>query len=237
MTNNEQLMREKLNNERLTDNEVDLLYDIVEITASILEKHNIRYIMEGGTLLGAVRNGGLIPHDNDADFNVLEDDIHNIQLLKHEFDKHDLEIIVTPGWGLQISFKSSPTLDIPDLWTDGLSTWTSKWPFLDLIAIKKEENKYVYAQDVAKNDYPNYYLEIQDWENQLEKFPFGHLMLFTICGDKPRKNYLDRHYPDWNTKIVMNMDHRKNIYFDQEIQCQLTTNDLYHRKHSKFNTS
>jgi lipopolysaccharide cholinephosphotransferase len=228
--------RTRLYKESLEQHEVDLLYEIMEITSNILEKNGIRYTIEGGTLLGAVRNGGLIPHDNDGDFDVLEIDLDRIRDLKEEFLKHDLIIIEVPGWGLQISHLHSPDLE-PGLWNDGNGNfWTSKWPFLDLISIEynEKEEKYMLAQDVAKNDYPNYYLTKEEWESPFEKIKFGYLNLNVINGKDNRHNYLDRNYPLWNEKIEMVMDHRKNVYFETSIVCDMNKNDFLHRKHTKY---
>jgi len=91
-------MRRRLEKEKLNDNEVDKLYDIVEVTDGLLNQNGIRYTIEGGSLLGAVRNGGLIKHDNDADFNVLQDDLPKIKALSSNFAEYGLEIIDVPGW-------------------------------------------------------------------------------------------------------------------------------------------
>ena len=135
----ENIMRTRLNKERLTDYEVDQLYNIVQITAQILEETQIKYTIQGGTLLGAVRNGGLIPHDNDADFDVLETDLPKIRELKSLFERHELVLVEVPGWGMQVSYNDSLEL-APGLWTDGEKSWTSKWPFLDLISIQFDDN-------------------------------------------------------------------------------------------------
>ncbi len=52
----------------------NVLYDMAQIIARTLENHNIRYMIDFGTLLGAIRHGGFIPWDDDFDFLILEDD-------------------------------------------------------------------------------------------------------------------------------------------------------------------
>lgn len=115
----------------LTQDEVDRLYEIVGVTHEIFVKYSIQYKIEGGTSLGAERDGGLIPWDDDADFDVLEEDLDKIKSLAFEFEKFGMEIIEIPGWGLQICYKDSPELALTD-WNGK----KSKKPFLDLIAIK-----------------------------------------------------------------------------------------------------
>lgn len=229
--------RSRLQQQQLTDSEVDTLYDILEITDKIFATSKIDHILEGGSLLGHVRCGGLLPHDNDADMDVLESDLPKIRELNDEFSQYDLVIIETPGWGLQISHKDSPDLD-PKMWTDGTKFWSSKWPFLDLIAIKydSEQNRYILAGDVAQHDYPNYYLTKEDWEGDKARVKFGHLKLLTIGTETKRIAYLDRHYPGWRHKIVMNMDHRTNQYFDKPIYCDIIESDLILRPSRRSGT-
>ena len=231
-------MRQRLEKEKLSDDEVDKLYDIIEVTDGVFNENGIRYTIEGGTLLGAVRNGGLIKHDNDADFDVLQSDLCKIKALSSVFNDYGLEVIDVPGWGLQICHEDSPSL-ISNLWTDGIHHWTSKWPFLDLIAIcwNSDRQQYLLAQDVAYHDYPNYYLTRSDWEDPFERLSFGHLNLWAIGNENHRRAYLDRHYKDWDHTIEMVMDHRSNQYFETQIRCTLELQDLGHRPRSKKSTT
>jgi hypothetical protein len=44
---------------------------------NILEKHSVRYWLEGGSLLGAARHNDIIPWDYDVDLGIYEEDIKN----------------------------------------------------------------------------------------------------------------------------------------------------------------
>jgi len=58
-----------------------MIFDVIDI----LEKNNIPYWLDEGTLLGIIRDGDLLPWDHDADFRVPGDYAQKILSLKSKF--------------------------------------------------------------------------------------------------------------------------------------------------------
>ena len=52
----------------------DIIWQIMKEIMPIINKHNIKYYMLGGTLLGAIRHGGFIPWDDDIDLGMPRND-------------------------------------------------------------------------------------------------------------------------------------------------------------------
>jgi phosphorylcholine metabolism protein LicD len=62
----------------------------------LLDQHNIPYHLEGGTLLGIVRDGGLISWDHDADISIMSCDYDRLALLFDKIKKNGLRLKVKP---------------------------------------------------------------------------------------------------------------------------------------------
>lgn len=94
-----QLTNEQLRQLQLVQLELLLEFD------RICRKHHIMYSLTGGTLLGAVRNGGFIPWDDDSDVSMMRSEYEKfVAVCEQELDTEKFyfqDIDRTPGyrWG------------------------------------------------------------------------------------------------------------------------------------------
>jgi len=70
----------------------DKILDGFKKIHEIFNKNDIFYVIEGGALLGAVRNNKLIPWDDDGDISVWKKDQDKIMSLANEFAKYGYEL-------------------------------------------------------------------------------------------------------------------------------------------------
>jgi hypothetical protein len=90
--------------QRLHPEDALSLYQSMHIVNSLFKAHNITYWAGGGTLLGAMRNKGVIPHDDDIDIHIPKDYSDRLfsAALKTDLEINGLKLIAKdPGqWGI-----------------------------------------------------------------------------------------------------------------------------------------
>lgn len=67
-------------------------------TINILEKHNVNYWVDFGTLLGLVRENDIILYDNDVDICVVSKNLHENKQLVNDFKRVNLRFEKQKHW-------------------------------------------------------------------------------------------------------------------------------------------
>jgi phosphorylcholine metabolism protein LicD len=159
----------------------------LETISKTFDKHDIKYWIMSGTLLGSVRHGDIVPWDDDADIGVFESDINKILDLTEYYN--DLGYEVIRRWKIY-RFKKIG----------------QEYPFVDIFPFVKKENKYVMNRKDLIEIWPNEYY----FENELfplKKYKFGNEYLW---GPNFPLEHLDRIYPNWRFVGKQTFDHRTN---------------------------
>lgn len=181
----------------ITQKEVDQLYYILDAVDKLCKQFGIRYFVIGGTLLGALRHGGLIPWDDDLDIAIIGEDSYKLlgEEFGEELGRYGLKLDTFPH-GYKISLKNSHRT--PFEWN---------YPFVDIFVMSKRRGRWEYESEVTQSVW-NDYLE----ENEL--FPLktcGFGPLNVPCPNKSEQ-YLKRGYgDDVFTHYYEQYDHKNEV--------------------------
>jgi len=191
------------------------IYKMIYIVTYLLDKYNIIYWIEGGTLLGAIRHKGIIPWDEDADIQILDNDEEKLRLLTFELEKYKYSIINT-WFGLKI---------FPN---DGITIKGHSWkyPSLDIfVMVDKWENnkrKLKYKYKRAEKEFGKCQHSYDD-VFPVKKYKFGS---YYLNGPNKPYVYLKSCYgPDWNDVAYMQYDHEHEKNYKNKIKIMLTDDD------------
>lgn len=197
------------NKPSLNELQVKILYDLLEIIHNTFTKHNISYWMGGGTLLGSIRNGGLIPHDDDGDLHIDYKDIDKFKNILEELDEMGL-YIKRVKWGYKIYYKNHTR------------------PFIDLIETSREDKNDKYTRYINSDAQKNWKGFPIETVLQLKLYNFGHLQLYGPMDPYP---YLLYQYGKncFNTVVVYS-DHTystKYIKTYEDVKTHMYLNKNY----------
>lgn len=158
---------------------------------NLFKKHNIKYFIDGGTLLGAVRERGLIPYDDDVDLGVFnkqwEDMIKTLSELKDdkyemkiEYHEGLIKVFVAGMWG---KLKESNRI---------IGT-----PTIDIFRWRKSNNKIELDTISNRRQFKNCFYN-KDELYPLKQYIFNGLLVYGAFNPFP---YLYRYYGDDCLKV------------------------------------
>lgn len=114
-------------------------YQMTHIAARLMERHRIWHMASGGTLLGAVRQKGMIPHDDDVDFNIMRSQGQGILVspaFKQDLSKNGMYLanVHADFWKLKDYSNPNRAVDIFAMVVLGgrVTFDAGKWPGNDL---------------------------------------------------------------------------------------------------------
>jgi lipopolysaccharide cholinephosphotransferase len=178
----------------LTQAQINILYEILEKFDQACTRAKLPYFMGGGTALGAVRHGGLIPWDDDGDLYMLAPEFHSSSIQLY-YEATKLGLHIRP-------MKVSRKYDSENWYKIYLGEHAI--PNVDLFLMKWESTCWKLADPSAAKWWPKELLT-QDQILHAYRIPFGPLQL-PIFGTPD--TYLTRTYgEDWNKVAWDGYDH------------------------------
>ena len=184
----------------LTDyKDIKELNKLAKKLVSIFHKNKFIYWTSGGTTLGAIRDKGIIPWDDDVDFCIMDTDINNLFNMEKELKNKELGIVEWFG-GYKVYDLNGK--DIPNK--------NFKYPFIDLFVYTTGSNDtLVLKGSFARDFWPNEYY----YKNEVYPLKLYDFEDYQLYGPNNANSYLDRNFPDWKIKALKTYDHVKHEKF------------------------
>ncbi len=176
--------------ERTSPENVRKIYEMLQALHEIMTKHDIKYWMDGGTILGADRNGGLIPWDDDGDLEIHEADKEKLLSLTEEFTALGYKL-VDHELGLKLFPKES------------------YFPSIDVFTVVKDEESgnYMLSNEKARKLWPKEFWTEEEL-SEIVPYAFGPIKLM---GCKKADRYLTTLYGKNYKDVAYQLyDHERN---------------------------
>lgn len=174
-----------------------------------LEKHEINYWVDSGTLLGLVRDGKLIEGDSDIDVGIFDKDTEKMQLLTKKInEEHKMNVLLYSGRVVKYKiFHGKRTVDINVFRKIVDHCWSiqniglRKNSFLNRLANKTIMPVYRNKTIFEINKFPvTYILRFGCWWIPLkyfEKTDFIEIKGIKIKVPFMKEEYLEKRYGNW----------------------------------------
>ncbi|HRD19208.1 MAG TPA: LicD family protein, partial [Candidatus Marinimicrobia bacterium] len=178
---------------KLDDKYLEKSLRLLERATTFLEKYNIPYWLEGGTLLGIIRENRLLPWDNDLDISIRSEDFDRLRRILPKFFYQGM-----------IAKVRGHKIDDPPFQKGEvrlIKVYATKYLFfktplvLDIFVKKKLDDQYYWVVGVkrrAKKAVPARFYD------ELTTVQFNHK---TYSIPKLTDEYLTYRYGDWRTPV------------------------------------
>lgn len=170
------------------------LYQMMYDLHRIMMLHHVKYWAEGGTLLGAIRNKGIIPWDEDIDIGITTKDVPKLLEMKNSLHKCGYSICKV-WFGYKIFYTKKPHLIVND------KELCFSYPFVDVYTYRRFPDGY-YRLSIKKARE----MRPQRVWNDENLFPpclydFGS---YFILGARNPGTYLSDNFGfDWETTVTI----------------------------------
>jgi phosphorylcholine metabolism protein LicD len=192
-----------------------VLLAMMEKIHDAFSKNNIKYFVDGGSLLGAVRDGGIIPYDDDIDIGVLDRDFERVIPLLDVIFKDDPISNVACGIAnpamkafTERTSKDMIKVAVAGMWMKNNETGQIYGtPTIDIFKYTKAGDVVKLANLKDRRRFPNcYYLKKELYP--LKEYKFNHI---TVLGANNPLGYLYRYYgKDCLTNYKIDMRKEEN---------------------------
>lgn len=141
----------------MSPQDVTAYYRLLKVVDHLFVQHGIKYWIDGGTLLGAVRHGGMIPWDKDADLEIPLEQREDVLKLRSEFQRYGYDV--------------AP-------WFEGLriSALITEYPVLDVFVTKLNRYRIELVPKACQDLWEGSYFYKNEVDN-LVRMPFGPIYL------------------------------------------------------------
>ncbi|ADE30236.1 LPS biosynthesis protein [Rickettsia prowazekii str. Rp22] len=184
------LSDEQVKKYRISGKKALSLYQLMKDTHELLTKNNIKYWIESGTLLGAVRHQGIIPFDDDLDIGIMHEDEIHLQQILPQFEQ----------LGYTVSYERAYNI--------------CKKTCLDIFIVHKEKNKFIYTNIMLRDKYPEHFFYDHELY-PLKKYKFGSIEVY---GPSDPISNLNRQYPEWDKYAIIYSPHSLHLPFLSNIE-------------------